>query len=251
MHARTCFKRIAMLAVLSLSGCDGSSGPEVRDDPSPQPGSTNTVLPLFSRPFTGDFPVLNYFDHDLPNSGLSGVQSSGGYQLTWRGERVIPGIHIGGYDGHTGIDWVMPVGTPMLAVADGLVVAAGESAPGYCGLQDEITTQISVVVGHRAANGETYTVLYTHLSRADVLVNQRVVRGQQIGLSGATGCVGRDGVPHLHFEIRRVTNTNNGSAALADPYGWEGAGVDPWAQHPQGATSMWLWQPGEAPSLVR
>jgi murein DD-endopeptidase MepM/ murein hydrolase activator NlpD len=239
---------ISMLALASLFGCDGSSGPEVSDEPSPSPSSGAATLPMFNRPFNGEFRILNYFDHDIPNGGLD---PSGGYQLTWRGERSIPGIHIGGYDGHTGVDWIMPVGTPLLAMADGLVLFAGETAPRYCWLQDEVVSQVLVSIGHRAPNGDIYVTDYNHMSRADVTANQRVTPGQQVGLSGASGCVGRDGTPHLHLNVSRISNTNNGEPSHVDPYGWEGSGIDPWAQHPSGATSVWLWRPGEAPSLVR
>jgi murein DD-endopeptidase MepM/ murein hydrolase activator NlpD len=145
----------------------------------------------------------------------------------------------------------MPVGTPLFAVADGLVLFAGESAPAHCHLTNETLTQIHVVIGHRAPNGDIYVIDYNHMSRADVATNARVNAGQPIGASGASGCVGRDGTPHLHFNVVRTTNTNGGVSAHVDPYGWQGRGADPWAQHPQGASSVWLWRPGEAPSLVR
>ena len=239
-----------MLVIMAgtLFGCGGDGGLEVQDDPSPAPANGAATLPLFVRPFSAEYPVLNYFDHDIPNSGRS---PSGGYQLTWQGERAIPGIHIGGYDGHTGIDWVMPVGTPLFAVVDGLVVFAGESDPEYCGLTNETLRQVHVVIGHRTANGEVYVINYNHMSRADVVTNSRVTAGQPIGASGASGCVGRDGTPHLHLNVVRTTNTNSGRSAHVDPYGWQGPGVDPWSQHPEGTASVWLWRTGEAPSLVR
>jgi len=46
-----------------------------------------------------------------------------------------------------------------------------------------------------------------HLSRIDVKPGQQVTRGQQVGLSGATGRVTG---PHLHWAIR-----------------WQGAMLDP------------------------
>jgi murein DD-endopeptidase MepM/ murein hydrolase activator NlpD len=239
---------IAAVLLASLLGCDDSSGPEVTDQANPAPASGAPALALFARPFVGDYRVLNYFDHDIPNGG---AVPSGGYQLTWRGEHSIPGIHTGGYDGHTGIDWIMPVGTPLLAMADGLVLFAGETGPVYCGLTNETLPSTIVRIGHRASNDEVFVVVYNHMSQAEVRTNDRVVAGQQIGRSGASGCVGRDGTPHLHLETLRITNTNNGAAASVDPYGWEGPGVDPWSQRPAGATSVWLWRAGEAPSLVR
>jgi glucan-binding YG repeat protein len=75
-----------------------------------------------------------------------------------------------------------------------------------------------------------------------------VTAGQQIGLSGSTGCAPS---PHLHFGVGRIANTNNFPQTVIDPYGWEGAYPDPWEQHPEGAQSLWLWKPGQAPALFR
>lgn len=239
---------ILAIQAAALLGCGGDGAPEVGDDPNPAPASGVPTLPLFVRPFTGDYPVLNYFDHDIPNGGGT---PSGGYQLTWQGERAIPGIHIGGYDGHTGIDWGMPVGTPLYAVVDGLVVFAGETAPAYCRLSNETVTATQVIIGHRTASGDVYIVVYNHMSSVDVRKDDRVTAGQRIGASGATGCIMPDRTPHLHLNVAHTMNTNGSDAANVDPYGWQGSGADPWALHPEGATSVWLWQPGQAPSLVR
>jgi hypothetical protein len=35
-----------------------------------------------------------------------------------------------------------------------------------------------------------------------------------------------------------------------DPYGWKGAGTDPWEADARGAASVWLWSPGGAPSVA-
>jgi hypothetical protein len=69
--------------------------PPLRDAISPKPAAANTVMPLFVKPFSGEYPVLNYFDHDRPVA----PNDINGYQLTWQGARAQPGIDIGGYDG--------------------------------------------------------------------------------------------------------------------------------------------------------
>lgn len=244
---------IALLCSVAVSGCGGGNDagnddrtPPLSDDRTPVPNATNTGVALFYRPFQGIYPLFNFFDHDRPAG--PGVNSNG-FQLTWRGEHAIPGIHHGGYDSHTGYDWKMPEGTPLLAMADGTVIFAGETPPSYCALEDNISSTIAVAIRHPASNGETYTSHYMHMNRVDVAVGDRVMTGQQVGLSGVTGCVGRTKTPHLHMNVYRLAQTNNGTATLIDPYGWQGAGVDPWSQHPDGAASLWLWQPGEAPSL--
>ncbi|MEU2924078.1 M23 family metallopeptidase [Streptomyces sp. NPDC007251] len=86
---------------------------------------------------------------------------------------------------HTGIDFHAASGTPVHAVGAGTVVSTGWG--GAYGNQ--------IVI--RMADG-MYTQ-YGHLSSIGVSVGQRVVPGQQIGLSGATG---NTTGPHLHFEAR-------------------------------------------------
>jgi len=87
---------------------------------------------------------------------------------------------------------------------------------------------------------------YVHLSKVVVKVGDKVVAGQRLGLSGQSGCASE---PLLYFEVRRLTGAKNGEAVVVDPYGWDGPGPDPWAQADRGAKSMYLWKPGEAPTL--
>ncbi|MFE4974101.1 peptidoglycan DD-metalloendopeptidase family protein [Kitasatospora sp. NPDC056651] len=86
---------------------------------------------------------------------------------------------------HTGQDFVASTGTPLRAIANGVVVKAGNG--GAYGNEVEIR----LADGHYAE--------YAHLSSIGVKIGQTVKAGQQIGLSGATGNVTG---PHLHFEIR-------------------------------------------------
>ncbi|MFG2946073.1 M23 family metallopeptidase [Streptomyces adustus] len=86
---------------------------------------------------------------------------------------------------HTGIDFHASTGTSVHAVGYGTVVEAGWG--GAYGNQIVIKM-----------DDGTYTQ-YGHLSSIGVSVGQRVVTGQQIGLSGATGNVTG---AHLHFEAR-------------------------------------------------
>jgi murein DD-endopeptidase MepM/ murein hydrolase activator NlpD len=87
---------------------------------------------------------------------------------------------------HTGIDIAAPLGTPVMAAADGLVVAVGHGTSGYGNF---------VVVDHGAA----IETLYGHLLQTNARVGDRVVRGQVIGLEGSTGF---STGPHVHFELR-------------------------------------------------
>ncbi len=91
----------------------------------------------------------------------------------------------GGGAMHNGLDFKGPVGTPILAAAEGRVTSAG-SQGGY-GNAIEITH----------ANG--LLTRYAHLSGFNVAHGQKVARGVQIGRMGSTG---RSTGSHLHFEVR-------------------------------------------------
>jgi murein DD-endopeptidase MepM/ murein hydrolase activator NlpD len=94
---------------------------------------------------------------------------------------------------HTGIDIEAPIGTPVVAAADGVVALVATSTDGHGHL---VGYGNYVVVAH--AHG--YFTLYGHLSATLVTAGQVVQQGQLIGLVGSTG---NSTGPHLHFEIRR------------------------------------------------
>ena len=234
--------RLLLLIALTLAASCQTAPIGVRWVPDlrqPTPGPGNEVLPLFQRPFRGNFPLSNHFDHDLPFQ----FQDTNRYQLTYWGDR-----EYGGVDGHGGHDWRMPVGTPLLAVADGEVRTVGTDPPFYCPpLRRTVSDQQFVEVLHQAPGGVRFSSAVVHVSRIDVNRGERVRAGQPIALSGNTGCSSE---PHVHFHVWRFPATNGGRPARVDPYGWVGAhGPDPWANHSAGARSVWLWKEGEAPAL--
>ena len=101
-----------------------------------------------------------------------------GSQRIYRGE---PGSY------HSGIDIARPIGTPVLAPADGVVVLA--TAKPFT-LEGNL-----LLVDH----GMGLNSAFMHLSRIDVQVGQHVRRGQPIGTVGRTG---RATGPHLHWGMR-------------------------------------------------
>ncbi|MDO0938500.1 transglycosylase family protein [Streptomyces sp. DG2A-72] len=104
---------------------------------------------------------------------------------------------------HTGVDFAVPTGTSVKAVADGRVVSAGwDGSFGY-----------QVVIRH--ADGR-YSQ-YAHLSAISVKTGQGVGAGQRIGRSGSTG---NSTGPHLHFEVR----TGPGFGTDIDPVAYLRAG---------------------------
>ncbi|BBI91323.1 putative peptidase [Serratia symbiotica str. Tucson] len=85
---------------------------------------------------------------------------------------------------HKGVDFAMPIGTPVVAVGDGEVLIAKHSgSAGYY-----------VAIRH----GRQYTTRYMHLKKLLVKPGQKVKRGERIALSGNSG---RSTGPHLHFEL--------------------------------------------------
>lgn len=60
-----------------------------------------------------------------------------------------------------------------------------------------------------------------HLSRIDVAVGLRVSAGEQIGLSGDSGCAYG---AHLYFSVMKITP--DGERVVADPFGWKGESQD-------------------------
>lgn len=85
---------------------------------------------------------------------------------------------------HTGLDFQARSGTPILAAAGGVVVAAHYHA-GYGNM---------VVVDH----GNNLTTRYAHASSMSVKKGDLVKRGQEVAKVGSTG---RSTGPHLHFEV--------------------------------------------------
>ncbi len=85
---------------------------------------------------------------------------------------------------HNGVDFAMPIGTPILAPGDGVVTRV-QNHP-YAGKYIEIQ------------HGTHYVTRYMHLDRFLVRPGQSVTRGQRIALSGNTG---RSTGPHLHYEF--------------------------------------------------
>ncbi|MGI8509887.1 MAG: peptidoglycan DD-metalloendopeptidase family protein [Gemmatimonadaceae bacterium] len=210
--------------------------PPVTVTPTPTPSpTTNGPQPFLQKPFTGEWLVYNVMDHDTPEEFID----TNGYTVSSWGERVAT------FSSHAGYDFPMPTGTPILAAASGVVTTAGSSTF-FCPVLNSTVNQLGVVIRHDLADGSQYQTYYAHLSSVSVAVGQNITAGAQIGLSGNTGCTT---LPHLHFQLDRITGTNNGKVATVDPYGWTGASTDPWVANPRGATSLNLWLPGKAPQM--
>ncbi|MEX0269402.1 peptidoglycan DD-metalloendopeptidase family protein [Leptolyngbyaceae cyanobacterium UHCC 1019] len=127
-----------------------------------------------------ELPSLGTSESYLPGAGerldgfvwpTKGVLTSG---FGWRWGRM-----------HKGIDIAGPVGTPVVAAADGVVVTAGWNSGGYGYL---------VEIQHPDGS----LTLYAHNNRVLVQTGQQIAQGQQIAEMGSTGY---STGPHLHFEV--------------------------------------------------
>lgn len=87
---------------------------------------------------------------------------------------------------HEGIDFAGKMGTPVMAVAAGIITWAGPRY-GYGNL---------VEISH----GKGYVTHYAHNSKLLVKVGEKVEKGEVIALMGSTG---RSTGPHVHFEVLR------------------------------------------------
>ncbi len=90
---------------------------------------------------------------------------------------------------HTGIDFAMALGTPILASNSGKVIYSG-----WYGGYGKV-----VIIDHGSCTGEPTTTLYAHMLRQNVSAGQYVSQGDIIGYVGSTGY---STGPHVHFEVR-------------------------------------------------
>ncbi len=85
---------------------------------------------------------------------------------------------------HAGLDFSAPIGTPIYATGDGVVIAQGNER-GYGN---------RIIINHSYG----YATKYAHMSRFKVKKGQRVKRGDLIGYVGNSGA---STGPHLHYEV--------------------------------------------------
>lgn len=131
--------------------------------------------------FAGD---LAHLEHVLPLSGYHRTSHFGATGPLW--ETV-----------HTGEDFAAPVGTPLVAIGDGVITSVGES--GAYGLRTILTLQ------------DGTQLWYCHQSATIVTVGQTVSAGQVLGGVGSSG---NTTGPHLHLEVRP------GGGAPISPVAW-------------------------------
>lgn len=129
------------------------------------PAGVNQIAPLV-KPFLGEFRVTQGW----------GSRPDVYKTITYDGVPL---------KGHNGIDFGLPVGTSVVAVADGRVKHSRLDTTGF---------------GHYVLlEHEWGESIYAHMSERHIEAGQEVSAGQVLGLSGNTGF---SSGPHLHYGIR-------------------------------------------------
>ena len=126
----------------------------------------------------------DWFDGTAGQAESSGLMAPvAGHITSGFGMRYHPILHYERF--HAGLDFGAAYGSPIVAAANGQVVAAGW-AGGY---------------GHEVqiAHGGGVITLYGHMSEIVARSGEMVRQGQVIGYVGSTGL---STGPHLHFEVR-------------------------------------------------
>lgn len=136
-------------------------------------GESVSIYPKLKHPLKGDFRISQLF----------------GMNPSWYPTS----------QGHNGIDWATPVGTPVHAMQDGTVIRAADfSQPGI--------TDGKVGYGrHVRIQHQQGVSIYGHFSRLDVKEGDVVKAGDQLGLSGGATSDPNSGLStgaHLHAEYR-------------------------------------------------
>jgi len=169
--------------------------------PSPRQYETQRVNGLPQKTVTPPPEVAARIAHEAETIYLSRLNDSAGSDFLSGFDWPAPGILSGVFGSqridngtpmapHYGVDMAAPVGTPIIAPADGVVSISDEYY-----LDGGLT-----LIDH----GQGVSTAYLHQSKRLVKAGEAVKRGQRIGLIGATG---RATGPHLHwamnwFEVR-------------------------------------------------
>jgi murein DD-endopeptidase MepM/ murein hydrolase activator NlpD len=178
-----------------------TASPETRTPLSPSatpsPTATASPAPPTATPAPGREPRF-HLRRPIASSGANFIDRTYPYGDTQQGVRPL----------HHGVEFVNPIGTAVLAAADGTVVYGGPDSETVFGPHAGYYGSV-IVIEHpyTAPNGEPIYTLYGHLERVNVEAGDTVEVGFPIGTVGMSGvAVG----PHLHFEVR-----------VGDPYSFD------------------------------
>jgi Peptidase family M23 len=151
------------------------------------------VDPRHVRPSPKELERITREQEELKRVYASGGQSplwQGGFRLPVPGELNGPFGTRRVFNGelkshHTGVDFRAQTGDPVCAANSGVVRLA----------KDLFYSGNAVILDH----GAGVFTSYSHLSRIDIKLGQKIHKGQVLGLAGATG---RATGPHLHWGVK-------------------------------------------------
>ncbi len=162
------------------------------DDIDPHPQLLYATMTVRDQTFryyrfqTPDDGLVDYYDENGRSTRkfLMRKAVASGEMTSPFGMRYHPILHYARM--HTGVDWGAPIGTPILATGNGVIIKA-EFTSGY-GRHIEI----------QHANG--YVTTYSHMSgfARGMVPGVHVTQGQVIGYLGQSGLATG---PHLHYEV--------------------------------------------------
>lgn len=133
-------------------------------------------LSVFGQPAEKPF----FLTDKLPACFVRPVDSKARISSVFGSQRLLNGIE---KHAHTGTDYALPMGSPVYAVQEGVVLLAHP---------DLFYTGQTILIDH----GYGIISSYSHLNQIDIQTGDFVKRGQIIG---AVGSSGRSTGPHLHF----------------------------------------------------
>ncbi|HQP34868.1 MAG TPA: M23 family metallopeptidase [Polyangiaceae bacterium] len=110
-------------------------------------------------------------------------------------------FHCGGvcYDGHSGTDFPLPLGTPVVAAASGTIGATNNGCANYGGLGNTCGGRCGNYVRIDYSDGTSTLYCHMQLNSIAVGVGQHVGCGDYLGNSASSG---NSSGPHLHFGVR-------------------------------------------------
>jgi len=179
------------------------------------PSSKMVSLPRYNpSDFETSFSSLKWGDSSTKNLRNAKIT----YSVPYMGDYSLDSTEYKG--SHLAVDIKIPTGTPVFAIANGIVLKASRQSTGFGN---------HIVLEHDnfpsiddKDNFTTYYSSYSHLSSVLVEQGSVVHKGDQIGLSGESGTAT---TPHLHFQI----DNDNADWHPYWPFTWQeanNAGVD-------------------------
>lgn len=188
-----------------------TSSPTLTPSPTSTPTPTPTPAPPTATPTPTATPSRTPTLTPAPASDHLWLDSPIGPEA--EGDRI-PGVYFpygstggGRYHLHHGVDYMNPLGTPVLAAADGVVIVAGNDLSTVYGAKLDFYGNLVIQELDQRFQEQPVYVLYGHLSELAVRAGDHMQTGDVVGLVGMTGvAIGH----HLHLEVR-LGSTDYGS----------------------------------------